>query len=392
MGGPMLDPMTAPFDDPAMEQLRAECPVSRTPDGAWYLSRFDDVMDATKDVDRFQASFRAAGVVVPDEEQLVSEIPEPRHGHVRRIINSAIAQHRIGRVEPFCTALCHELLDGLLAADGPVDLVADYVTPIPSSVIAHLLGAPQQDFELWTRWSDEVVQGTYPTKNRSERGEGFAGAHPEFAAYVDSLVVARRAEPRDDFISRLLQTEVDGRCLTDLEARTQLVFLFISGNETTRHLIANLLWTLANRPDVFEQLRTDRSLVPVAVEESLRHDPPIQVLMRDCLQATELHGEELAPADKVAFGLASANRDDTHFHDPHGFRLDRPDPRAHLSFGGGPHVCPGSSLARLEARIAVEALLDRVATIRPTEPGDYEPVPVFWAHGPRALTVELSTP
>jgi cytochrome P450 len=386
----MLDPMTAPFDDPAMEELRAQCPVSRTPGGAWYLARFDDVMDAAKDVHRFQASFREPGVVVPDEEQLVSEIPEPRHGHVRRIINSAIAQHRIGRVEPFCTELCHELLDRLLTADGPVDLVADYVTPIPSSVIAHLLGAPQQDFELWTRWSDEVVQGTYPTRNRTERGEGFVGAHPEFAAYVDDLIAARRAEPREDFITRLLQTEVDGRRLTDVEARTQLVFLFISGNETTRHLIANLLWTLAERPDVLAALAADRSLVPAAVEESLRHDPPIQFLMRNCLQPTDLHGEHLSPAEKVAFGLASANRDETRFDVPHEFRLDRPDPRAHLAFGGGPHVCPGSSLARLEARIAVEVLLDRVASITPTEPGRYQPVDVFWAHGPGSLVATLT--
>ena len=386
----MLDPMTATFDDPAMEELRRRCPVSRTPGGAWYLARFDDVMDATKDVERFQASFREPGVVVPDEEQLVSEIPEPRHGHVRRIINSAIAQHRIGRVEPFCAELCHGLLDPLVAADGPVDLVADYVTPIPSSVIAHLLGAPQEDFELWTRWSDEVVQGTYPTLNRNERGEGFAGAHPEFAAYVDSLVAARRAEPRDDFITRLLQTEVDGRRLTDVEARTQLVFLFISGNETTRHLVANLLWTIAQDPDLFALLQADRALVPTAVEESLRHDPPIQFLMRNCTAATEVHGEQMAAADKVAFGLASANRDEAHFDDPHRFRLDRPDPRGHLAFGGGPHVCPGSSLARLEARVAVEVLLERVDAVRPVDPGRYEPATVFWAHGPRSLVVHLS--
>ncbi len=111
----MLDPMTAPFDDPAMADLRAKSPVSRTPSGAWYLARYDDVLAATKDVDTFVASFREPGVVVPDEEQLVNEIPEPRHGHIRRIINSAIAQHRIGRVEPFCAELCHGLLDGLLA-------------------------------------------------------------------------------------------------------------------------------------------------------------------------------------------------------------------------------------------------------------------------------------
>ena len=142
----MIDPMTAAFDDPAMEELRQQCPVTRTAAGPWYLARYDDVLAATKDIEHFQASFREPGVVVPDEEQLINEIPEPRHGHVRRIINSAIAQHRIGRVEPFCVDLCHQLLDDLLATGGPVDLVADYVTPIPSSVIAHLLGAPPEDF------------------------------------------------------------------------------------------------------------------------------------------------------------------------------------------------------------------------------------------------------
>lgn len=386
----MLDPMTVPFDDPALDELRRGCPVSRTPGGQWYLARYDDVVGAAKDVDRFVASFREPGVVVPDEEQLVSEIPEPRHGHVRRIINSAIAQHRIGRVEPYCAQLCHELLDDLLAVDGPVDLLPGYVTPIPSSVIAHLLGAPVEDFPLWVRWSDEVVQGTYPTQNRNERGEGFTGAHPEFAAYVDGLIAERRAEPRDDFITRLLQTEVDGRRLTDTEARTQLVFLFISGNETTRHLVANLTWTLAERPDLFAALAADRSLVPLAVEESLRLDPPVRFLMRNCMADTELHGEHLAPPDKVVFGLGSANRDTEHFDDPHEFRLDRPDPRSHLAFGGGPHVCPGSSLARLEARIAVEVLLDRVSAMAPVAASRYEPVPVFWAHGPSSVLVELT--
>ncbi len=386
----MFDPLTADADDTAFSELRHDRPVVRTPSGPWYLARYDDVLAATKDVETFIASFREPGVIVPDEEQLVSEIPEPRHGQVRRIINSAIAAHRIGRVEPFCVDLCGRLLDGLVSRAGPVDLVHEYVMPVPSSVIAHLLGAPPEDFSRWAAWSDDVVQGTYPTKNANERGEGFAGAHPEFAAYVDDLIAARRAEPRDDFITRLVETEVDGRRLTDLELRSQLVFLFISGNETTRHLIANLLWTIANDVSLFDQLRGDRQLVATAVEESLRHDPPIRFLLRNCRAEATLHGEQLCPRDKVAFGLASANRDETHFDDAGRFRLDREDPRGHIAFGGGPHVCPGASLARLEARVAVEVFLDRVAAVRPIEPERYEPVPVFWAHGPRALSVQLT--
>lgn len=385
-----FDPLSAAFDDPGFADLRSRCPVSRTGTGAWYLARYDDAVAGAKDVDRFVASFREPGVVVPDEEQLVSEIPEPRHGHIRRIINSAIAAHRIGRVEPFCADLCDQLLDDLLTVDGPVDLVADYVMPVPNNVIAHLLGAPPEDFRKWAEWSDEVVGGTYPTKNRNERGEGLAGAHPEFVAYVDGLIAARRSDPQDDFITRLVQTEVDGRRLTDVEARTQLVFLFISGNETTRHLIGNLLWRLTVTPGLLDRLHAEPDLVPLAVEETLRLDPPVKFLMRNCMSDTELHGEHLMSGDKVAFGLASANRDDAHWSDPDEFRLDRPDPRSHLAFGGGPHVCPGAALARLEARVAVEVLVRRVASMAPVGSRGFDPVAVFWAHGPATLPVVLT--
>jgi cytochrome P450 len=289
----------------------------------------------------FEASFRQPGIVVPDEEQLINEIPEPRHGQVRRIINSAIAVHRLARIEPFCEQLCNELLDDLLARPEPVDLVHEFVMPVPNNVIAHLLGAPPADFHRWARWSDDVVQGTWPATNRNERGVGLPGAHPEFANYVDALIAARRAEPQDDFVTRLLQSEIDGRVLTDVEARTQLVFLFISGNETTRHLIGNLLWTIANDRTIWDRLRAEPDLIPAAVEESLRHDPPIRFLLRNCMEDRDLHGEHLCPGDKVAFGLLSANRDESAFEDPHAFR--------HRS-GGGSAVRHRRTWARRDRR------------------------------------------
>jgi cytochrome P450 len=384
-----FDPLLTTPDDPAMVALRAEGTVARNESGVWFLARYDDVLAATKDLDAFTASFREPGVVVPDEEQFVNEIPEPRHGQIRRIINGAIATHKLRGVDDFCVELCRTLLDDILDASGPVDLVRDYITPIPSSVIAHLLGAPPEDFALWAAWSDEVVQGTYPTQYRNERGEGLAGAHPELTAYVDHQIALRRAEPRDDFITVLLESDVDGRRLTDVEARTQLVFLLISGNETTRHLIGNLMWTLATTDGLLERLHADRDLVDVAIEESLRHDPPIKFLVRTCTAATGVRDAAMCPHEKVAFGIASANRDESVFTAPDEFRLDRPDPRGHLGFGGGPHVCPGSALARLEARVALHSFLDRVAAVRTLPATRYEDVPVFWAHGPRELLVEL---
>jgi len=381
-----------PYD--AFEELRAECPVSKTAAGMYFLARYGDVMAATKDLESFHASFREPGVVVPPEEQLISEIPEPRHGKIRKIINSAIAQHRIGRVEPFARQWCNDILDGLLARGGG-DLVAEYVMPIPATVIAHLLGADPADYPRFAEWSDVVVQSTYATKNRREDGddnEGLAGVAPEFTEYLDRMIAERRAaaDPPDDFVARLIDTEVDGQRLTDLEMRTQLAFLLMAGNETTRHLIGNMLQTVCGDPSLLERLRGDRELVPIAVEESLRHDPPIHVLLRDCAKEITLEGVTIPAGVKVAFGLASANRDERSYDAPDEFRLDRPSARDHLAFGGGPHVCPGASLARLEGRIALDVFLDRVESAELAAGFVREPVPVFWANGPRTLPVTLT--
>jgi cytochrome P450 len=191
-------------------------------------------------------------------------------------------------------------------------------------------------------------------------------------------------------VTRLIHTSVDGESLTDLEMRTQLAFLLMSGNETTRHLIANTLETVCSDAALLERLRKDPGLVPTVVEESLRHDSPIHVLLRDCLAATTIDDVRIPAGVKVGFGIASANRDATNYVDPDDFRLDRPNPKDHLAFGGGPHVCPGASLARLEGRIALEVFIDRVARASVDEPYQREPVPVFWANGPRQLPVKLT--
>jgi cytochrome P450 len=142
-------------------------------------------------VDTFIASFRARGVVVPEQEQFINEIPEPRHSRVRKIINASIAHHKALQVEPFVPQICNEYLQPVIDGDHG-DMVADFVAPIPINVIAHLIGVPRHDWASFWRWSDGVVEGTYPTHYRNERGEGLAGAQPEFTQYVDALIVERR--------------------------------------------------------------------------------------------------------------------------------------------------------------------------------------------------------
>ena len=388
-----FDPLDtrAGIPHPGLARLRAERPVHRTPAGVFYLALHEDVLAATRAVLTFRASFREPGVVVPPEEMLINEIPEPRHGRIRKIVNSAVAAHRLSRIEPVLRELTSELLERALA-NGGGELVAELITPIPTAVIAHLLGVPPGDWPLWAHWSDEVVQGDYPAKNRTARGEGLAGGHPEFAEYIDREIARRRAaaDPPDDFMTRLLRTEVDGARLSDVEARTLIAFLLVSGNETTRHLLGNLLHRLATDPGIFAALRAQRSLAANAVEESLRLDPPVSVLLRVACEPTEVRGVAIPDGARVAFGIASANRDERCFEEPDRFRLDRRDPKAHVGFGGGPHVCPGSALARLEGRVLLDLFAERVGAIRLPRDFRREKVPVFWAEGPRALPAELA--
>ena len=190
--------------------------------------------------------------------------------------------------------------------------------------------------------------------------------------------------------TRLLQTEVDGNRLTDVEARTLVAFLLTAGNETTRHLLGNLIHTLATQPELMDAIRQRPEHVAVAVEESLRLDSPVAVLMRVALVDTNVRGVAIAEGSRVAFGLASANRDEAHYDDPHRFRLDRSQPKAHVAFGGGPHVCPGAALARLEGRIFVERLVARVARLELADDHRWQKVPVFWANGPQQLPCTLT--
>ena len=371
-------------------RLRREQPISKTSTGAWFLSKHADLIAAAKEVDTFRASMREPGVVVPPEEMLISEIPEPRHGQVRRIVNSAVAAHRLSRVEDFTRQLTHSLFDAEIDK-GRCELVQDIVMPIPTSVIAVLLGAPEEDFRLWGEWSDEVVQGDYPRFNRNDRGEGFAGAHPEFASYVDGMIAARKIDPNppDDFTTRLIQTEIDGQKLSDIELRTLVIFLLISGNETTRHLISNLLHRLATQEGLLETLRANPEKIPLAVEECLRVDAVIINLVRTVCHDTVFRGHAMREGERVFFGIASANRDEDLYEAPDEFCLDRPKPKGHTAFGGGPHVCPGASLARLEGRIVLEVAIERLTKIELAPDFEWEKVPVFWANGPTSLPATL---
>jgi cytochrome P450 len=387
---PGFDPYARAAEDryEVMAAVRAGPKVVPTAAG-WYVATAAGVTAGLQDVERFVGSFTDTSTL-PEELIPISAIPEPRHGRIRRVINSVVATHRLATIEDFAARRAVELVARAVAAaerDGIVDLVAAAVDPFPSAVIAEALGVPGADHDRFRRWSDELLE----TQQRPAAGQALVQQHPEFSAYIKEAIRARResAEPPDDIITRLLRTDVEGEFLSETAVCTQTMFMIIAGNETTRNLLSNLLHTFAVDAELYRAVRADRALLPVAIEESLRHDSPVQVLGRAVLADSEIEGKGLTKGERVVFGLSSANRDGCVYQSPGDFRLDRPKPREHVAFGAGPHICPGASLARMEARLLLGAFLEAVRTFALVDDFVAQPNPVFWALGHRSLPVRL---
>ena len=352
--------------------------------GTRTVARFADVTEALRQVDVFGGTL-GYNPSIPADEQILPSIPEPRHGLVRRVINGVIAPNRLKPVEPYVRNLTRQLLDDIVGG-GPVDIVPALVDPVPTRAMAFVFGIPEADADHFGRMSDELLENQYRLV-----GAGIGGVHPEFTGYVEALIARRRTltHPPDDVITRLLQADLEGEPLSDTAVRTQMMMLILAGNETTRNLLGNVLYTLARSPELFRELRRDPAIASSIIEESLRVDAPVQLLLRTCLQPTKLDETDLAVTDQVMLCLGSANRDRAQFEDPDEFRVDRANPRDHLAFGAGPHVCPGATLARMEVRIVLEEMAAAVGAIQLIP--DRRPAfnQVFFARGMRSLWVEL---
>ncbi len=371
-----------------LRDLRGRCPVSQTPGGYWYVARHDHVSEASRDVLTFEGSFIDTDGLEPDE-LFLPFIAEPEHGKVRRVINAAVAAHRLGRIEQALEQLVERLLTPIRDAGGG-ELVSSFVEPIPAAAIGYLLGLPDDDHPRFSRWADDLFKGTVlaSPEERADRERAMA----DISAYLDAAIAERLGaiDAPDDFITRLANTEVAGTRLSPIACRTQLIFMLVAGTETTRNLIGNLIWRLALDPALFATVKADPGLVPALVEESLRLDPPLTFLLRRAMNDVQVGDELLPSGSQVAFGLASANRDESVFGDPDAVRLDRENQRRHMSFGDGPHVCPGAALARLEARIAITTLVRSISTLELAPGFTFQKTPVPFTNGPRSLPVLMS--
>jgi cytochrome P450 len=389
----------SPFDSerthhmfPELRTMREGCPVVRTTEGYWYVARYDDNQRMFRDARAWPnaGGWRESWVEMPDEDRFLGETDPPRHTAIRRPLVAAFSPRMAADAEPFTRDYVSERLARLIAAGGG-DLVQELTLPLPQAVTAYALGVPLGDIEQVAAWCFELIHSTWPSTNRTERGEGIAGAFPEFAAYLDEQIARRHAaDPRpDDLMTRMLYAEDGSRRMTDWDTRTQSAGVLAASLSTTA-LIGNLFYRMFREPAFETHLRERRDLIPSAVEESLRLEPPVMLLFRTAAANADVAGTTICPGDRVVLGVASANRDERVFgEESEEFRPDRVPPVEHLSFGLGPHICPGRNIARMEARVALETYFDHYpqGTFRLAPNFEFEFVPMFLEYGPRHLEV-----
>ena len=391
MDGAGYDPLSAetladPF--PAYTRLRAECPVHRfegfTPP-FFTLSRHADVLAGLRDWELWSIRYgdnaqylRASG--------LFNDPPE--HTRFRKLFNRAFTPRAVERLEGDVEAFAVDLLDAMVGR-GEGDFYDFYASKLPILVIADMLGVPRDDLALFREMCDDLT-AMYNVPDPTASAEPRARLDSYFQGHIDErrATLTSGAALPDDVLSGLVLAEHEGTRLTDDDMRLMLVLLLLGGLETSTALLTNVLWRLLQEPERWEAVKADPSLIPVVVEESLRFDPPILGLFRTPTSDISLHGVTIPAKAKVMLCFASANRDERRgLADPEAFRLDRDldEARDHLSFGFGAHFCPGAPLARLEARVTLRLLAERMPALRLT--GSPERIVPFILWGRQTLPV-----
>lgn len=392
-----------PFDEairenpfPSYSRLRADFPVYRSDDPrAWVVSRYDDVLHVLKSPEVFSSDAMSTVMMGVDPRAMMDPTIDPlaienmmavanampfpveemarsrnlivsdppQHDVLRTIVNRGFTPRRIGAWEPRIRRLVADCMERLRAGDH-CDIIADIAVPVPVIVIAEMLGVEPERRADFKRWSDTLIEGI----TGSRRRDGFIKSGVvemlrEFATYFGEIAEQRRIEPREDLVSILVDAAgVDGG-LRPMELVIFVLIILVAGNETTTNLIGHAVKLLLEHPDQLDRVRADRSLVPNLVEEALRCESPIQLLFRRARHDTEICGQAIAENEIVCAILGSANRDERRW--PHADRFDvGRDTNGHVAFGFGVHFCLGASLARLEARCVLDALIDELPKLR----------------------------
>ncbi|WP_253738940.1 cytochrome P450 [Halohasta salina] len=369
-------------------EMRADSPVRYDTDRElWDVFRYDDVKhvldtDAVFSADPSTAEFGdevadGEGEPPPVFDTMLFADP-PEHDRLRGVVSDFFTPRAISNQADRIRELTEGYVDDL---DAEFDLVSELAYPMPVDVIAELLGVPTDDRAQFKRWSDTVIER--PDATTEAAMEAFQQRQQEtqreMSEYFSQLIDARRAEPRDDLITAIIEAEVDGQRLTERELIGFCTLLLVAGNITTTNLITNAMRCFTSQPELLDEFRADETKLSTAIEEALRYRSPVQAVFRVTAESTTLGGREIPAGEGVVAWLGSANRDERAFDRADEFVVDR-QPNQHLSFGYGTHYCLGAPLARLEAKLALRSLLDRFETVEPVDT-DLQPIRSSFIYG-----------
>ena len=324
----------------------------------YFIYRHDDIAAVLRDGETFSSAHIIDLIMGPVMgEHIMLGMDDPQHRRYRALVATAFRQKVLATWETDLVAkVVNDLIDRFVDR-GHAELVREFTFPYPTQIIAGLLGLPRQDYKQFQRWSIAILSFL-------SKPEEAIAASQEVKEYIADILDERRQTPTQDLISDLAQAELDGEHLGDEEIFSFLRLLLPAGVETTFRATGNLLFSLLCHPNQLDAVRADRRLIPQAIEEALRLETPLLNITRLATKDTEIVGVPIEAGSTVMLMLAAANRDENRHDDADAFDIFRSNPKPHISFGHGPHMCLGVHLARIEMRVALEHLLDRLPNLR----------------------------
>lgn len=392
-------PLSPPADQrldpyPFYARMRRCHPVAYDEDtGVWAVYRYDEVRRVLTDNPAFSSDLRRAKrprFIARDQPPNLINSDGSRHAQLRAPVARHFSAAAVAKLETRVRERAHHLLDRV-SQQGHMDVVDDLAGPLPLALIVEIVGVPAEDqatfTRLWTQWLAWRNERSPHQRNNPRKRPG-----PwlvELDNYIRRLATRKHAEPADDLMSSLVTMEVEGQRLREEEILECFALLLIAAHVTTTHLIANAIFCLLRHPAALDHLRAEPAQIPTALEEVLRYCSPVQAVSRVSVHDVDVGGRTIPAGEEILAWIGSANRDSARFPNPERFDIVR-HPNPHIAFGQGSHACFGASLARLQARIALAALLERLPNLEPVEGAVLEPNRNPFLYGPTRLPVRFS--
>ncbi|MGX4202144.1 MULTISPECIES: cytochrome P450 [Bacillus] len=367
------------------EKMRKESPVYYDQNtGIWSVFLYEDIKRVLSEKETFSSHFSTNKGSIG--KTLINQDP-PKHTQIRSIVNRSFTPRVMKEWEPRIQAITDELIQRM---DGKekIDIYKDFAHPLPIIVISELLGVPSEYMDQFKQWSDVLVSS--PKSSKEEDMKEFLTAREtaerELEEFFQTIIAEKRKNLSNDLISILIRAEEETLKISEKELIPFCNLLLVAGNETTTNLLTNAVFSILENEGVYDELRNDLSLIPSMVEESLRYRSPAQVLRRKVIRDTEIGGQQLRKGETVIVWIGSANRDENKFKDASTFDIHR-KPNPHIAFGHGIHFCLGAPLARMEANIAMTALIKKYSSISLPEGFTLDPIESSAVYGLRSFPV-----